>query len=131
MIGLWRAEQIARDHGCRGKETIEEAARGCFGKVVELEFRPHAGGYSRALGPAGELGRLVRPDLGHYLNPELRDAILQSIQQVLFAIWLPQRVFQFRDLAKVFATHLAPTQLLMRRGSIFYSPASLKYFGLS
>jgi hypothetical protein len=47
------------------------------------------------------------------------------------AINVPENLFDFRRLARVFVEQIVPTQVLSRQGSAaFFSPARVNQFGL-
>jgi hypothetical protein len=103
----------------------------CFGDVISVEFGPDDGSYARAFVNRQQLLSAVRVDIADYLNVAYKAQVLGNITGLLQAVFVPNRLFEYRKLAHLFATQLAPIQVLTRDDyAIYYSPARLTKFGL-
>ncbi len=115
-----------------------DAADSCFGEAVEVEFGAADASYSRAYASHSELLKAVRKDIERFLAPAYRDSFIGNITGLLQAVKVPNRLFDFDRLARVFARQIAPSQVLVRfagdskrhSSAIFFSPARLHKFGL-
>jgi hypothetical protein len=72
------------------------------------------------------------PGLAEHLHPAYRARLEGTAHGILQAVHAPSRAFEFRKLATLFATQLAPTQVFLRLPiePVFCSPAHLTRFGL-
>jgi hypothetical protein len=105
-------------------------AKACFGEVIWVEFGADDGSYSRGFVNRQQLLAAVRSDIADYLSVDYKTQVLGSMTALLQAVFVPSRLFEFRKLANLFVTQLAPVQVLTRDHAIYYSPARLTRFGL-
>jgi hypothetical protein len=110
-------------------ETKRGPMRELLGDVMEVEFGAPDGSYSRGYVGVEALRAAVRSDILDVLvDPRRADAVKTLVQ----VIWTPDRLFAFDKLATLFATHIGPTQVLVRtHDGLFFSPDRLDAFGLS
>jgi hypothetical protein len=102
-----------------------------FPDAMEVEFGSDDGSYSRAYVSESALRWAVRDDISEFLNPIHKSDIIDHVTCLLQAIWAPDRLFEYDRLCELFATRIAPVQVLIRAGSaVFYSPARIDSFGL-
>ena len=100
-----------------------------FGDILEVEFGSEDGSYSRSYSVKEDLINAFRSDISQYIrNNDVE--FLETPEYLLLAIRAPELLFDFRKLANLFATQLAPIQVLIRKHAIFFSPARLSAFGL-
>jgi len=125
-FALFHARRMRLESGLDWKFEAEA----CFGEVMRVEFGADDGSYSRGFVNTKQLRDTVRADISDYLNPEYRTQVLGNMTGLLQAVFVPTRLFEFRKLATLFATQLAPLQVLTRDYAVFYSPARLTKFGL-
>jgi hypothetical protein len=108
----------------------EAEAEACFGGVIWVEFGADDGSYSRGFVNTQQLLAAVRGDIADYLSADYKAQVLGNMTGLLQAVFVPSRLFEFRKLANLFATQLAPVQVLTRDQAVYYSPARLTKFGL-
>jgi hypothetical protein len=112
-----------------GSPTWREAARRCFGEVVEIEFGAVGGGGNRACVAVRDLLAAVRLDLDSFLAPEVDD-VRADVRRLLSAFRSPRRLFEFHALARLFALQIAPFQVCARTPPFLFTPAGLFTLGL-
>jgi hypothetical protein len=95
---------------------------------IEVDFGAADGSGARTFVSETTLREAVREDILNYIA-EFEYA--ESMTLLMQAIWSPRHLFDFNKLSKVWATQIAPTQVLKykTKNVIFYSPARLKTFG--
>ena len=110
--------------------TLE--AEKSFGPALEVEFGTIDGSYSRAFVNRERLFQAVRDDYLDYIDEKYKEQNTGNMKGLLQAIYTPNRLFEFRKLATLFATEIAPVQVLTRGSNqaVFYSPARLTVLGL-
>jgi hypothetical protein len=122
---------IARRSAARDPESKWlHVASECFGEAIEVEFGAHDASYSRGYASKAMLLKAVRDDIGTFLHSKWTPALVDDITGLLLALQAPERLFEFDRLARVFVHQLIPTQVLIRSGAVFFSPARLDAFGL-
>src|SRR5262249_5043796 len=99
-----------------------------MGPALRVEFAAPDGSSSSGFISSAGFYRSLRADLEEYLGDE---AIRRkdSPPTLLRVISSPSRLFDFRALAVVFATEVAPSQL-GRSEPYFFAPARLSVFGI-
>ena len=115
-----------------------DASESCLGAALEVEFGAADKSYSLGYASEDALLKAVREDVEDFLAPDYRDQLLENVTGMIQAVTLPDRLFNFDRLAKVFAREIAPSQVLVRfagdsthtSSAIFLSPARLAKFGL-
>jgi hypothetical protein len=127
-IALWYYSDGGRGYSENGRES---AAEQCFhGEVMDLEFGAADGSYSRACASAEMLTHAIRSDIGSFLEPSHREALLSYPPRLVQVIRKPQLLFDFSRLADFFVRQLVPFQIVFRRQlAVFFSPARLDRFG--
>lgn len=118
------------DFGNSDKRHWDTAAEACLKESIEVEFGAADGSYSRGYASPSKLLSAVRSDIGSFISPEWQNQVRESIFATLQTSWKPQRTFDFHKLAPIFATEIAPFQVLARSDAVFYSPARLESLGL-
>lgn len=108
----------------------ETAAEACLNEAIELEFGAADGSYSRGYASGSKLLAAVRSDVESFMSPKWRNQFMGNISSILLTSWDPRRTFDFNKLAPIFASEIAPFQVLARSDAIFYSPARLDALGL-
>ena len=99
-----------------------------YGSSIRIEFGSNDGSSSIGFVSRSELKAAIRPDLSNYLLDSYKECI-DDLEFLLQVVTSPQRLFDFRQLATLFVTQVAPTQLT-RLPPIFFHPARLKILGL-
>ena len=123
---LWQTK-----YGFPRAEEFNKVTDACWGATQEVSFGAPDGSYATAWVSQQALLTCVRPDIEKFLAPKYKDHVLGHSTGLLQACSDPRKLFDFRLLAGLFATQLAPVQLLTRgRKAIFYSPARLNTFRL-
>lgn len=114
----------------RDKSTAErmDIFSGLLGPSIVVEFGTIGQGGVRALVTRNALKDAVRSDFMEYVKPESAGR-LQSLDAILLACFNPKRLFEFRKLAGLFATQIAPLHVLTRDAATF-SPARLETLGI-
>jgi FRG domain-containing protein len=99
--------------------------------IVLVEFGQDDKSYSRAFVAEQDLRAIIRSDIFELLTPEYAESSRKDIRALLYSIYAPEKLFEFRPFARLFATRLAPIQVHTRQGqAIVYSPARLETFGM-
>lgn len=112
-------------------EEFELVASACFGESQWVEFGSSDGSYARAYAGKKELLGCVRQDVSAFLAPRFKEQVEGNIVGLLQGCSDPKKLFEFRPLASLFATQIAPVQVITRKGSaVYFSPARLDSFGL-
>jgi hypothetical protein len=112
------------------EDNWEREIQICLGDFIQVEFSADDGSYSRGFVNRKQLLEAVRPDIGDYLCTKYKKRLIGNMTGLLQAVYVPNRLFDFGKLAVLFATQLAPVQVLARKPVVFFSPASLTGFGI-
>lgn len=130
--GMANAAALATTFRLRGGGAVHwsEAAREWFGQTIEVEFGAADGSHSRGHVEPKLLLDALRPDFGRLPKPKRWQEDALNAKELLLAVNVPARLFDFRRLATLFATRLAPYQAVARPYAAFYSPARVEAFGL-
>jgi len=102
----------------------------CFGECIEVEFGSDDGSYSRGYVSSEDLLQTVRGDIYEFISEKHKKHVQDNITGLLQAIQSPQRLFDFSKFTRLFSQQIVPTQVIVRTGALFYSPARLTTFGL-
>lgn len=108
----------------------ELAAKHCLPEPIELEFGAADGSYSRGYVSAPRLAAAIRSDILSYVSNRWKQQMAENPRGILQTSWTAKKTFDFRLLAPLFATEVAPYQVLARNSAVFYSPARLVSLGL-
>ena len=112
-------------------EEFESVASACFGDSQWVEFGASDGSYARAYAGKNALLGCVRSDISEFLAPQFKEDVARNIVGILQGCSDPQKLFDFRLLASLFATQISPVQVLTRgSNAVYFSPARLDSFGL-
>ena len=108
----------------------EEAARRCFGPVVNVEFAAYDNAYSRGYAACTDLVAAMRSDLFELIRPEYADRAHADLRDLFAIAWSPKLIFEFQPLTRLFARQVIPGQVVFRPTSpALFSPARLRTFG--
>jgi hypothetical protein len=114
-------------------ESWDVAVRFLWPDAISIAFTSHDNGSAQAWASASAIRAAFRRDFEALLAPEYAaDPGGIDLKLLLFRVNLPSLLFDFAALCRVFATQIAPAQVV-RYGpdhGVFYSPARLKIFGL-
>ena len=111
------------DPGC--SERWFEVARECYGPSLYIQFGVGDGSYSPGFVTTRGLLGAVRDDIGEFIVPAHRDAVLKNPGKLLRAVSSPGKLFDFDRLARAFVREVVPGQVLLGRVALF-SPARLE-----
>ena len=106
-----------------------EIASDVFGPVIPIEFGGSDESYSRAFPAEQGLRSAMRDDLLQFADDGHRH-LFETIELILYAVFTPQRLFDYSRLCGLFAEQIIPFQVLARRGRVtFFSPSRLNVLG--
>ncbi len=130
-IGLCIALYSLKFH--KGERSYNEQtaiAERCLGPCLVIEISSWSGSHARAIVGQNELSMALRPDARKKLKFEYRK-YGEHVGALLQLCWEPRRLFVFEPFSRLFATQLAPTQVLMSETvPDHFSPARIAGFGL-
>jgi hypothetical protein len=111
------------------RKSTSQIALEVFGPAIEIEFQGGYGSYSRAYTAEKDLRAAMRDDLLQLTEEKHRDRF-DTTEEILLAVFAPQRLFDFARLCALFAEQIVPWQVLARRGRVaFFTPSRLIALG--
>lgn len=99
-----------------------------MGPAIEIAFGAPDGASAIGYAAIADLKSAFRSDLGKLLS-DRATARIDDLHFVLQVVTAPRLLFDFRKLARVFATQIAPSQMV-RSAPFFFHPARLNELGL-
>jgi len=127
-LGNWLSLYLLDfDNQCIVTDMLNISSK-LFGPSICIEFGSSDGASSQGYVSIDALHSALRPDLPAIISEEYIEYI-NDMRFLLQIIISPKMLFDFRKLANLFATQIAPTQMI-RTSAIFYNPARLNILGL-
>jgi hypothetical protein len=129
-IGLCVALYCADFHKKEGPNEQVAVAERFLGSCLGVEIASWNGSHAHAIVCREQLAAALRPDLRQRLRPEYRH-YENNIEALLALCCCPRHLFAFESFSRLFATQMAPTQVLISAHNPgHFSPARTSAFGL-
>jgi FRG domain len=127
VIGHLRID--ARSPAFRSRD-LKTAINDLVPNPKELELATQGDAYSRCIGSLSWLYKCVRGDLAEFIAERYRSDLHENPIGLLFGVPDPQRLFDFSEFSVQFIADCVPTQFLLNRSGVVFSPGQLVSFGL-